>query len=50
MVFIIWFVLSLLVAYMGEGRKIGAIWAFILALVFSPLIGGIIVLASKHKD
>ena len=49
MVGIIWFVLCLVFSYIGEGRKIGAIWAFFLCLFLSPLIGGIIVLASKHK-
>jgi len=49
MVFIVWFILCLVFSYIGEGRKIGALWVFFLCLLLSPVIGGIIVLASKHK-
>jgi hypothetical protein len=48
-IFVVWFILCLVFSYIGEGRKIGALWAFFLCLFLSPVIGGIIVLASKHK-
>lgn len=50
MVFVIWFVLSLVVSYLGESRKIGAIWAFLLSLVFTPIIGFLVVIASPVKS
>lgn len=50
MLAVIWFALSLVVSYLGESRRIGAIWAFILALVFSPIIGFLVVALSPVKQ
>lgn len=40
-----WIVFSLIVALLGVVRKVGFIGGLLLSLVFSPLIGLIIVLA-----
>lgn len=50
-VFIFWIIFSILVGLIGKDRKIGGTVAFILALILSPLIGGIITLISdKNSD
>lgn len=49
MIILAWFALSLIVSYLGESRKIGVVWAFILSLVFSPVIGFLVVIASPVK-
>jgi hypothetical protein len=41
--------LSILVAKLGEGRKIGFGTTYIISLLFSPLIGCIAALASERK-
>lgn len=46
---IAWLLLSVLVGFIGAGRNIGFFGAFILSLILSPLIGGIITLASTSK-
>ncbi len=43
-------VLSLLVGLLGDKRKIGFGWSFVLSLFLSPIIGLIITLFSKKKD
>lgn len=47
---IIWFILCLIVGAIGRNRKIGFWLAFLISLVLSPLIGGIITLASPKKE
>ena len=42
-------VISLLVAMLGRNRKIGYGWSFLMCLVFSPIIGLIIILFSKRN-
>lgn len=49
-IFIFWIVLSIVVAAIGQGRKIGAGGAFILSLLLSPIIGLIITLISPSKE
>jgi len=46
---IAWLLLSVLVGFIGAGRNIGFFGALILSLILSPLIGGIITLASTSK-
>lgn len=48
--FILWIVLSFIVAFIGSGRKIGFGFSLLLSLLFSPLIGLIIVAISKSKS
>lgn len=45
-----WVVLSVVVGAVGSGRRIGFLVAFIFSLLFSPLIGVIIVALSKSKS
>lgn len=45
----LWLILSLLVGFIGASRRIGFFGAFLLSLILSPLIGGIITLASTSK-
>ncbi len=47
---LVWVTLSLIVGIMGNKREIGFIGAFIISLIFSPLIGGIITSFSKIQD
>jgi len=44
--FIVWIIFALIVASVGEKRKIGFAMALLLSLLLSPLIGFIIVLSS----
>lgn len=46
-VFISWIVFSSIVAYLGSTRKIGAMGAFAISFVLSPLIGFLVVIFSK---
>lgn len=46
---IAWIVLSFVVGFVGDGRKIGFFGAFALSLIFSPLVGILITLASSSK-
>lgn len=43
-------IISALVALLGQNRKIGYGWSFVLCLFLSPIIGIIIILLSKKKD
>ena len=43
-------VISALVALVGQNRKIGYGWSFVLCLFLTPIIGLIIILFSKKKD
>lgn len=47
--FLGWIFLSIIVGVLGQNKNIGFGWAFFLALIFSPLIGLIIVLVSDSK-
>ena len=49
MIYISWFVLALICGIMGNGRKIGEGGAFFIALIFSPIIGFIVVALSERK-
>lgn len=49
MLFVAWIILSVLVGFIGQSRKIGFGWAFIAALFLSPLIGLIFALASSPE-
>lgn len=40
---ITWIVLSLVVGFLGTDRKIGGGWAFLVALLLSPIVGFIII-------
>lgn len=44
--FFVWIIFALIVASMGEKRKIGFAMALLLSILLSPLIGFIIVLSS----
>ena len=44
-----WFFFSIIVGFIGIGRRIGFLGAFGLSLLLSPLIGIIITLASKNE-
>lgn len=46
MIFIPWFILSCMAAWLGDKRKIGGAWAFVLSLLLSPVIGFIACLIS----
>lgn len=48
--FVVWVILSALVALLGRNRNIGYGWSFALCVLISPLIGLIITLLSKKKE
>ncbi len=47
--FFLWIVLSIIVAFIGNGKTIGFFLSLLLSLLFSPIIGLIIVALSKSK-
>lgn len=47
--FITWVVLAILIGAWGSDRKIGFTGAFLMSLLFSPLIGLIVTAVSKSK-
>ena len=47
MPFVIWVCLAFIVGYFGKSKKIGFGWAFVYALLLSPLVGFVIVLFSS---
>lgn len=49
-IFLFWIIFSLVIGFLGSGRKIGFGGAFFLSLLLSPLIGLIVTLVSKDKD
>ena len=49
MIFLFWFNFAVVVALMGDSRKIGVWAAFFISIFLSPLIGFIVVLASDKK-
>jgi hypothetical protein len=49
-IFFGWIILSIIIGFVGSGRKIGFWGTFFLSLVLSPLIGLIFALISKEKD
>jgi len=46
---LIWLAVSMIIAFFGRKRKFGFWGYFILSLVFSPLIGFIVLLGSDPK-
>ncbi len=48
--FLAWIALSVVIGFVGSGRKIGFAGAFFLSLLLSPLIGLIIALTSKNIE
>lgn len=48
-VFLFWLCAALFVGFMGSGKTLGFWGSFIISLIFSPLIGIIVVLFSKSK-
>ena len=50
MVIVFWLVFAVLVAMLGDKRRIGFGWALVAAVLLSPLIGLIIVLVSPSKE
>lgn len=46
---ILWIIFSLIVAHYGEERKIGRGGTLLVCLIFSPLIGLIVLLSSEKK-
>ena len=48
-IFLLWIALSFTFGFVGKDRKIGFWWAFILSILFSPLVGGILALSSPRK-
>lgn len=49
-VFISWIVFSSIVGYLGSTRKIGAVGAFAVSIVLSPIIGFLFVVFSKPVE
>lgn len=49
-IFILWIILSFVIASAGSSRKIGFGWALFCCLLFSPLIGAIIIILSDKKS
>ena len=49
MIYISWFALALLCGIIGHSRKIGEAGAFFIALIFSPIVGFIVVALSERK-
>jgi hypothetical protein len=48
--FMAWYILSLAVSErMGKKSKIGVEWSFFISMMFSPVIGWIVAMASKRK-
>lgn len=50
MIFILWFIFALIVAFIGGKRRIGFFASLLLSILLSPLIGLIIVFFSKRKE
>jgi predicted PurR-regulated permease PerM len=48
--FILWVVLSFIIASYGKSRKIGFLLALIVSLILSPLVGAIVVLLSEKSS
>ena len=44
-----WIILSVIVAFLGKDRSCGFLGALLLSLLFRPIIGILIVIASKRK-
>lgn len=44
-----WLILSFGVAYLGDSRRVGFGWALFWSLLFSPVIGFAVVMASERK-
>ena len=46
----LWIILSILVGIIGSSKKLGGLGAFLISLVFSPIIGILFVIASPVKN
>jgi len=44
-----WIILSYIVAKLGSKKKIGGLSAFLVSIIFSPIIGLLVVIASGEK-
>ncbi len=49
MAIIFWLILCFFVALLGNNRNIGYGWGLFFCIIFSPIIGLIIILCSKKK-
>jgi hypothetical protein len=49
MIFVLWFVFSLLAGMIGSGKSIGFWGAFLISIFLSPLIGFIVAISSSSK-
>jgi hypothetical protein len=47
--FIVWVIFTFLVSRYGASRRLGSGWAFVLSLIFSPVIGFIIAVLSGRR-
>ena len=48
--FMAWYIFSLVVSErIGKKRKIGEEWSFFISMMFSPVIGWIVAMASERK-
>ncbi|HAE68482.1 MAG TPA: hypothetical protein DCG77_15040 [Sphingobacterium sp.] len=45
-----WIILSIIIGFVGDGRKIGFFKAFVASLILSPVVGVILTFASKSKS
>ncbi len=50
MIVLAWIILSILVGTMGSSKTIGAMGAFFISLIFSPIIGLLFVIGSSEKE
>lgn len=47
--FIAWFIGAIIAAAIADNRQLGAGWAFFIAIIFSPIVGIIVALASSKN-
>lgn len=50
MIYISWIALAIVCGALGDYRKVGGITAFFIALIFSPIVGFIVVALSERKQ
>lgn len=48
-VFLIWIALSWVIGLLGRDKKFGFFGNFLVALIFSPVVGGLVLLASDNR-
>jgi len=49
LVFVLWVSLSIIIGIIGYKREIGALGAYFVSLLFSPLVGAIVIAASSPR-